>query len=509
MSSDPAANTVSNYGRNCSKSSNALKSKNARFEVNSAANGFRPFGVEEGDIGIGSRWRMLRSLTSGVFCEFLNQNSVQSSPFRAPSTRQIAQFFSEESVCTENIDAWLKLIPHLSSGSVPQTEAHLKSLIWRDWILHSPWHSLSFEARDSEEMMAIHDYSRNTCGIEEQQSVNCEIDRIKKKIKTQSSMSMNLTISAVLLPNVLSSHADVLLQLKGLVALRSRRRTGLTIPSSNSRNDEEVQQVRGIDRDHQRVVFLDGIQLSRQVSDSRERDFYVHMSVKDSSTRHTGRRCSDLDTGACVGMEGEKEEEYGPRENQKEREMGRYKEGEREREMFYGTRSEGPSTEVHVVELITPFYKMLLNTYTYSIYNRNKSNETHRHDVERTLQYVADLPSFLYTPNGLSDRDCYDHDAESSSRSSSSSRSGSNSGSVGADVSDGRSFACFGSISWTVDLPVGSSLVSSFTAEKRYLHREDYPGDASRGLVVPPVMVMLKSDTPQGRWSMSVYMQSV
>jgi hypothetical protein len=98
----------------------------------------------------------------------------------------------------------MKLIPHLSSGSVPHAKTHLKSLIWRDWILRSPWHSLSFEARDTEEIVITYGTSRNTCDIKEEQNGNCNNDKEKKeKTKTKSVMSMNLAISAVLLPNIL------------------------------------------------------------------------------------------------------------------------------------------------------------------------------------------------------------------------------------------------------------------------------------------------------------------
>ena len=517
LNKDPVANTISNFGRNCSESSTAIRSRKIRLDVNNTVNGFRRFGTEEDDFRIGSRWRMLRSLTSGVFCAFLNQNTVQSSPFNfirssrstAPSMRQIAQYFSAESVCTENIDAWLKLIPHLSSGSAPHTEAHLKSLIWRDWILHSPWHSLSFEAKDSEEIMVIDENNRNTCDIKGQQNGNCNTDKAKKeKMKTKSVMSLNLTISAVLLPNILPSHADVLLQLKEHVTLRSQRhrQTGLTTYSSDSENDGKIRQDRKIDKElHGGVLNLDNIRLHRQVSDSRERDFYVHMSVKDFSLDGIRRRCSASDlvdgmrggkhvaTGRRVNYADREGEVVEKREEDREEKVEREVEIDEERVEERDEEREGPSctlrvghsTQVHVVELLPPFYEILLNTYTYIIRNSSSNEETHGHGTAHTLQYVADLPSFLYTPSGLSDEDCYDHDVESSSRSSF--------GSMRADMSGDRSLSCFGSISWTVDLHSGAYLVSSFTAEKRYLHREDYPSDASRGLVVPPAFVVLTS----------------
>jgi Gpi16 subunit, GPI transamidase component len=465
-------------------------SRKARLDVNSTANGFRPFVAVEDDIRMGSRWRMLRSLTSGVFCAFLNQNTIQSSPFSfvrsrfftPPSTRQIAQYFSEESVCTENIDAWLKLIPHLSSGSVPHTEAHLKSLIWHDWILRSPWHSLSFEARDTEEIVITYENSRNTCDIKEEQNDNCNNDKEKKekkKTKTKSVMSMNLTISAVLLPNILPSHADVLQQLKEHVNLRNQRHghTDLT-SSSSAKNDEEIRRVREIERELYRGFrYLDGKHLYRQVIDSRGRDFYVHLSVKDSTVRDTRRYCPDsVSDTSCIAKEEMKGEKY---------EVN----GQKEREGSSCILRGGCSTEVHVVELLPPFYEILLNTYTYLILNSSATEESHGHGIARSLQYVADLPSFHYTPSGLSDRDCYDHDVESGSSSS---------------LGD-RSFSCFGSISWTLDLPTGASLVSSFTAEKRYLHREEHPSDASRGLVVPPALVALTSYPPLSKWLMSVF----
>jgi Gpi16 subunit, GPI transamidase component len=485
-------------------------SRKRRLVVNRNANGFRPFRREEDDIRIGSRWRMLRSLTSGVFCAFLNQNTIQSSPFSfirsrhsaPPSTRQIAQYFSEESVCTENIDAWLKLIPHLSSGSVPHTDTHLKSLVWRDWILHSPWHSLSFEARDTEEISTTDENSRNTCDIMEQQSVRCNNDKEKKekkqKIKTKSVMSMNLTISAVLLPNILPSHADVLLQLKEHVNLRSHRhrQTDFTSPSSDSKIDEELISVRATERNlHGGVQNLDGIKLRRQVIDSRERNFYVHMSVKDSSVLDTRRYCSDTDsdTSAIVTEEkkGGKEETTGREEETKggkEVVIGQ-KEREKKKKGSSCILRGGLGTKVHVVELLPPFYEILLNTYTYLVHNSSELKETHGHGTSRALQYVADLPSFIYTPKGLSDKDCYDRDVESVSCSS---------------LSD-RSFSCFGSISWTLDLPIGASLASSFTAEKRYLHREEHPSDASRGLVVPPAFVVMTSYPQRSKWPISSF----
>ena len=80
----------------------------------------------------GDRFRVLRSHVAGAFCLALNEETVMSRPFRlspphssstsASPDIEIAQYYPAESVCTENIDAWVKLIPPSSPSTGPSSE---------------------------------------------------------------------------------------------------------------------------------------------------------------------------------------------------------------------------------------------------------------------------------------------------------------------------------------------------------------------------------------------------
>ena len=440
-----------------------------------------------GDFSLGYRWRLMRSLTSGIFCAALNQNTAMSSPFRlipskdknSKSSHQIAQYFSGESVCSENIDAWLKLIPyqsdHHNSDVLQSSKANssdilrestdrsaLKHLIWRDWLLHSPWHSLTFEANTS-----------NPRAINQNNSKPRGKRSTKRMLKRE--LSMTLTVSAVLLPKLLPVHADLLIALKekGYSASKLKKVTG---------NKAELEEDKG-----ERAVPFDAIDklvLRRYVRDSRERNFYVEMIIDDPIRSHIPR---DHDISAINGNKS-------------------------------GNLEGGGSTVVSVMELLPPFYNIKLNTYEYSIHCPSSTSTR----SPTSTYFVADLPSFLYTPRGLKDSDCYFQHLESNTASSSKSKSRPTSclnsesddngerhsggdqnrnkkregnGIREADGSGvGQSQSCFGSITWTIDLPHGCSLRSVYRAEKRHMHREQHASDASRGLVVPPAIVTLRSE---------------
>lgn len=435
-----------------------------------------------GDFSMGYRWRLMRSLMSGTFCAALNQNTAMSSPFRlfpsrdksSTSGHQIAQYFSGESVCTENIDAWLKLIPYqpaqqvsgISKSSTGNTSTvfgsssdrtALKHLIWRDWLLYSPWHSLTFEANASSPR-AIHRGNSKS---------------VIKGRRNKRELSMTLTVSAVLLPKLLPVHADLLTALK-------EKGYSATIDKNVLEKRTELREDKG--NKSASLDVIDRIVLRRYVRDSRERDFYVEMIVEDALNKR-GNVPKGIDNNAAIT--GDK------------------------------SAKGGGSTVVSVMELLPPFYDIKLNTYKYSVHCPSTSTSTST-TRSPTTHFAADLPSFLFTPKAYKDSDCFpqyqDHlaDLESNTTSSSSSLSKSRSGleiendekgdrnrNRNRNKSNGKSEQsqeCFGSISWTLDLPHGCSIRSVYRAEKRHMHREQHASDASRGLVVPPAIVTLRGE---------------
>ena len=52
----------------------------------------------------------------------------------------------------------------------------------------------------------------------------------------------------------------------------------------------------------------------------------------------------------------------------------------------------------------------------------------------------------------------------------------------------------YGSIIWSTEVPPNSNLTTQFEAHKRFLHRDDYDADASRGVQVPPVFLIIEGE---------------
>ena len=395
---------------------------------------------------VGDGWRLLKALTSGVFCTSLNKNTAFSSPFYFNAPRyessasiRVGQYFPEESVCTENIDMWKKLIPNVpfregdstTNSTIVEHENDddgLKWLIDKNWLLYSPWHSLRFEA---------------ISGIERNATDNLNTSK-HKKWRSNQELSMTLSVSAILLPKILPSHFIVLKRLEEYIQKRKNSQSS-GLKSDSTQNT------------HMRTDNLlepCGARLRRQVKDSRERKFFAEMIFEDSS---------------CTTVPNEHSLPLGSRKS------------------TVSSQNSYPevlvSTRVHVTELLPPFYDILLHTYTYTIVQKFPINPK---NVTRTKElYVADLGSFKFHPGGVNDNECYDRNNEKNSPE----------GYEGSPYSDygESSRSCYGSVSWTVDLPPGAVLRSQFTAEKKYLHREQYPPDASRGFIVPPVFVTLTS----------------
>jgi Gpi16 subunit, GPI transamidase component len=407
--------------------------------------GFRYAGGSD-RISVGERWRLLKALTSGVFCASLNKNTAFSSPFYFDAPRhessasvRVGQYFPEESVCTENIDMWKKLIPNVLSHEEDSTtdstsiehecgDDGLKGLIDKNWLLYSPWHSLRFEALS---------------GIERNATDNLNKSK-HKKWRSKQELSMTLSVSAILLPKTLPSHSIVLKRLEEYI---QKRKKSQSIELKNDSTQDTHMSAK-------KLLETCGARLHRQVKDSRERKFFTEMIFEDSS---------------CTTVPKERSLPLGSRKSSASSQDSYPK--------------EGVSTSVHVTELLPPFYDILLHTYTYTVAQKipiNPKNVTCTEEL-----YVADLGSFKFHPGGVNDNECYNRNNDKNSPE----------GYEGSPYSDygESSRSCYGSVSWTVDLPPGAVLRSQFTAEKKHLHREQYPSDASRGFIVPPVFVTLTS----------------
>ena len=406
-----------------------------------------------GTATVGARWRLLKSLTSGVFCTSLNKNTAFSSPFYFDAPRhesstaiQLGQYFPEESVCTENIDKWKKLIPNIPLHEIDSTtdsrtieneyDNSLKGLIDKNWLLYSPWHSLRFEARSGLEINASDNFNTPQ----------------RKKWRSKQEISMTLSVSAILLPKTVPSHSKALTRLMEFVKKRENNQpSGL---------ENDVGQQAGSKKAKKINLGPCGVRLHRQVKDSRERNFYTEMIVEDTScttTQSEEHSLPSIQTCSIMTSKGACPSDLG---------LG--------------------STTVHVTELLPPFYDLLLHTYTYTIIQKfpvHPKNETRTKDL-----YVADLESFTFHPGGLNDNQCYNRKNVKESHEEYK---------FSPDNDYGESSrSCYGSISWSIDLPLGGVLRSQFTAEKKFLHREHHPSDASRGFIVPPVFVTLTSKVP-------------
>lgn len=392
--------------------------------------------IQENSVGkVGHRWRVLRQQMAGTFCAALDTDSVKSMPFIEPSLdssfSQISQYYPSESVCSENIDAWVKLMPHsirshgktvdneIVDGNYRDTnkthnikrnsnrnddnrvvcnESHVRglaSLVRSDWLLHSPYYSLNLRAK-SQKMIPNNKVSSD--------DGSNKFDHIEKQHTNKQILKLTLTVSitAVLLPNLLTLHTILLNELKENACIHlidntliqeSRKlpfynnnlnkdsRTSShsdevydsadNIDQSDNKNDIKVGDNTEdiVDDNRERVtsaidyneknhsdqistdssLAFDRVRLVRDVRDSRQQHFAVHMTVKHDH--------SDLNR----------------------------------------SNSEFGSIRMQVLELIPPFYKILLHTYKYTIEDHNDTS---------ALRYVADVPSFVLTLHGLNDESC-------------------------------------------------------------------------------------------------------
>ena len=424
---------------------------------------------------VGARWRLLKSLTSSVFCTSLNKNNVFSSPFyydvprhESSSGITVGQYFSEESVCTENIDMWKKLIPNIPfneekylATTIDRNDIEnesgngLKGLIDKKWLLNSPWHSLRFESKSGA--------ARNVMDN------NNNISRHKKERFTRE-LSMTLSVSAILLPKTVPSHLMVLEQLEKYVKRNKNNQSKVLYNYSKQKTAPKKGKITYVD-----PYF---IRLHRQVKDSRERNFFVEMIIEDTSSSSSSSS-SDCDATP---------EEHSSLSNPTHRNMAPQdtcsSSGYNSSDIVLG------STRVHVRELLPPFFDLLLHTYTYSITQKSQNNLNNGNQIEKDF-YVADLESFKFHPIGFNENECYNRNNDKKSL-------------EGFELSPDSDYgessrSCYGTISWSIDLPFGGLLRTQYTGEKKYLHREQYPSDASRGFVVPPVFVTVISTPIPGK----------
>jgi hypothetical protein len=402
---------------------------------NSDSNNLKSKMKENSDGKVAHRWRVLRQQMAGVFCAALATDSVKSMPFVEPSIdssfSKISQYYPSESVCSENIDAWVKLMPHSTrshgktvdneivdgiyrdkngshsikrnsnennDNSVVCNESHVRglaSLVRSDWLLHSPYYSLNLRAK-SQKM--IPNNKMNTDGS------NKFDDREKHQHTNKQIFKLTLTVSitAVLLPNMLTLHTILLNKLKENTCIHlidntliqeSRKlpfhvnnfnkgdRTSShsnevydradSIDQSDNKNDINVgDNTEDIVDDNRGSVTsainynnysdqistdsnlaFDRVRLERDVRDSRQQHFAVHMTVKHD---HSNLNRSNSEFG---------------------------------------------SIRMQVLELIPPFYKILLHTYKYTIEDDNGTS---------AWRYVADVPSFKFTQHDLNDESCFE-----------------------------------------------------------------------------------------------------
>lgn len=426
-----------------------------------------------GRTSVGARWRLLKSLTSGVFCTSLNKNNVFSSPFYYDGPRHesssgisVGQYFPEESVCTENIDMWKRLIPNIpfneekysatsteSNNVENETDNSLKRLIDKNWLLNSPWHSLRYEAKS---------------GVARNVTVNNISQHKKERFKQE--LSMTLTITAILLPKTVPSHSMILEQLKKY----EKRNKNSQSKVFNNYSKRKTAPKKG----ENTYVDPSFIRLHRQVRDSRERNFFVEMIIEDTTSS----------SSSCATVPGEHSLPSDPTHHtmtsQDMYSSSSYSSGSDSNDNV------SRSTRVHVTELLPPFYDLLLHTYTYTITQKSQNNSKNENQIKKDF-YVADLESFKFYSIGLNDNECYNRNNDKKSF-------------EGFELSPDSDYGeasrtCYGSISWSIDLPFGGLLRTQFTGEKKYLHREQYPSDASRGFIVPPVFVTVISTPTSGK----------
>jgi hypothetical protein len=389
------------------------------------------------DKKIGNRWRVLKQQMAGVFCAALSTDSVKSMPFVEPSINsnfsKISQYYPSESVCSENIDAWVKLMPHSTrlhgktvdieigdgnyrdrnkidnskNNSNSQNEANsssicnknhlqgLSSLVRSDWLLHSPYYSLNLRAK-SQKMIP-----NNKINSDNRSNKIDDRDTPQQTQKRRLKLTLTVSITAVLLPNLLSLHTILVNKLKENTCThiidntliqktedlplnkhnlnknhRASSQSGEMYNSNiDDQSDKDDINVSGNttdtvdynvvttsdinDTNHISQISTDSnlafdrIQLDRGVRDSRLQHFAVHMTVTYEYT------------------------------NSSIHELG--------------------SIRVQVLELMPPFYRILLHTYKYSIYDDNGTS---------AFLYVADVPSFVLIQHGLSDERCFEHSSD-------------------------------------------------------------------------------------------------
>jgi hypothetical protein len=624
-----AQNNINCHDVPCSSSSRSNRG---------SASGSESAGIErEVYTHYGSRFRLLRSLLAGTFSLALNEDTIMSSPFtlsaiveQSTEIKQILQYYPSESVCTENINAWVKLIPflpgkesdprsaHLSARNITsdfrsidiekdsneikvERENSLASLIWHDWLLHSPYHTLSFKGTrtkisssrniiNNNSSSSSHDNnyngSNNNCNSDSDSNSNSSKDtskgnsKRKEMKKFRHKMSMHLSVSAVILPDILPVHSDLLKKLRqrsDFIEIPLKREIKMVTKASVESS---------VLSSPQPAISANSpldIDLYREVKDSRERRIYVGMTVarrKDRIIRSTpslvitddiavnsigdstsdGRTDSGSESKLDSGTESRSDSgtdiviDSAPSNIESDKglksfesgsvstyeilssgETDHYKSPDNGSNQYQSpdngsnqyqspdngsNQCKSPDKENHAVEvkvkvevedddrmivqvteLLPPFYDILLHTYTYKyVHPTDSSSNTvnkNNNNIDE-IHYVADLPSFVYTPRGSDDADCYqsyyhNHYLESSVNNTTSSESIFHTDSTNIN---GKIQSCFGSVSWSIEIPKGATLLSSFTALKRYLHREDYPSDGSRGLVVPPVFVTVTHSSP-------------
>ena len=272
-------------------------------------------------ITVGRSWRQLKASIAATVCAALNDNNIRSSPFVqhneawmsaiAPQVNNytmVMQYFPVENVCTENVRAWAKW--WTDSNPIHDNEL---THVWShslDWLLYSPWYSLSLRATNTPISHGVDSHAVSS--TTENNTTSSSLS------PASSNLYAVLRLSAVLPPpqRQLESHKNLLERIIARNNVRDDDSSSLSKPTSSFTNRAQRESI------HYSVV------LRRDIRDSR-RDFF---------TANTSITISPLPLG---------------------------KDGT-------GAETEENCLSVTIVEALPDFYDLMLHSYQYYIHSKKK-----------------------------------------------------------------------------------------------------------------------------------------
>ena len=226
-------------------------------------------GNSKSRVSVGHRWRQLKASIGATVCGALNDNNIRSSPFvqrneawmSSPQENNytiVMQYFPAENVCTENVKAWAKW---WTDGN-PTHDDNGLTHVWMhslDWILHSPWYSLSIRATNTP-------VNHNDSHVDSSTTIS---------ISSSSNLYTILRISAVLPPpqRQLEAHENLL---ERIMAWNNKRNETSSSPSKlSSSSSSPLSSNRTVQGDGKHYSAL----LRRDVRDSRKDYFTANTSI--------------------------------------------------------------------------------------------------------------------------------------------------------------------------------------------------------------------------------------